>query len=177
MILKGWKNYSEHIIKLVRLIKCGIITWGLIYMSKYRLNNELIEKIAEYRSDGATIETIAALLEIPLRTLKHYLDRGELVEQTLEEDPNRKPTETEKLYLKLLHAFKRAEAEWEVGHLRNINKHAANDWHASAWALERRFPDKYSKREQMMVSSDNTKIVFEMVGDEDDTNTRKESKG
>ncbi|CAB5194798.1 hypothetical protein UFOVP178_34 [uncultured Caudovirales phage] len=44
-------------------------------------------------------------------------------------------------------ALKKAEAEFERVHIQNITTHAAKDWKASAWMLERKYPQRYAKRE------------------------------
>lgn len=44
-------------------------------------------------------------------------------------------------------ALKKAEAEFERTHIQNITTHAAKDWKASAWMMERKFPERYAKRE------------------------------
>lgn len=44
-------------------------------------------------------------------------------------------------------SLKKAEAEFERVHIQNITTHAAKDWKASAWMLERKYPQRYAKRE------------------------------
>ena len=41
---------------------------------------------------------------------------------------------------------KKARLEGKLKHLRNINAHAADDWKASAWYLERMYPKEFAKR-------------------------------
>lgn len=43
-------------------------------------------------------------------------------------------------------ALKKAESEFELKHIQNINVHASESWQASAWILERKFPERYAKR-------------------------------
>ena len=40
----------------------------------------------------------------------------------------------------------KARSKFESSHLRNIKNHAEQDWKASAWTLERRVPNRYSKQ-------------------------------
>jgi hypothetical protein len=51
-------------------------------------------------------------------------------------------------------ALSRAESLHEVQHLTNINRAGKEGryWRASAWALERRYPARYSKRNPRMVT-------------------------
>lgn len=43
-------------------------------------------------------------------------------------------------------ALKKAESEFELKHIQNITVHASESWQASAWILERKFPERYAKR-------------------------------
>lgn len=43
-------------------------------------------------------------------------------------------------------ALKKAESDFERTHIQNISTHGADDWKASAWLLERKFPERYAKR-------------------------------
>ena len=52
-----------------------------------------------------------------------------------------------------LTAIKEAEAVAERGFLSRIIQHSQRHWTAAAWMLERRFPDRWSKREHVEVST------------------------
>lgn len=43
-------------------------------------------------------------------------------------------------------ALKKAGAEFERAHVQNIVNHGVKDWKASAWILERKFPERYARR-------------------------------
>ncbi|MDY0314143.1 MAG: hypothetical protein RBR32_03615 [Bacteroidales bacterium] len=63
-------------------------------------------------------------------------------------------------------------ARSEEFHVSNINECAMDDWKASAWFLERRFPDKYGKKDQIRheyTLKINTfqKVVFEILDELD----------
>ncbi|MEZ6069380.1 MAG: hypothetical protein R3C10_03705 [Pirellulales bacterium] len=42
--------------------------------------------------------------------------------------------------------LRHAESRCEVWHMKNINSASEKNWRASAWALERKFPDEYGQR-------------------------------
>jgi hypothetical protein len=42
--------------------------------------------------------------------------------------------------------LKKANSAFELRHVRNIQTMATDDWKASAWLLERKFPKRYSRR-------------------------------
>lgn len=60
-------------------------------------------------------------------------------------------------------ALKKAEAEFERTHIQNITTHAAKDWKASAWMLERKYPQRYAKREAPEVKVRQTVEVSQPV--------------
>jgi hypothetical protein len=72
-------------------------------------------------------------------------------------------------------AIEQAETKHEIMHLTHINKAAGEGrfWRAAAWALERRYPDRYARRrphtitiEQMSHALDQfAGVVFEEVTD------------
>ena len=49
-------------------------------------------------------------------------------------------------YVGYMEAIKKAEAEAEMSAVRNIKTHAADNWTASAWYLERKFPDRWGRK-------------------------------
>ena len=60
-------------------------------------------------------------------------------------------------------AVKKARAEAEGAHLRNIRRAADNGtWQASAWWLERSFPKKWGKRSTLDLSDGNEEIQFQI---------------
>ena len=56
---------------------------------------------------------------------------------------------TSGIYLEFLDALARAEAQGASRLLAQIRLHAATDWRAAAWVLERRHPDDYGKRAEV----------------------------
>lgn len=60
-------------------------------------------------------------------------------------------------------ALKKAESEFELKHIQNISVHASDDWKASAWVLERKFPERYAKREAPEVKVRQTVEVSQPV--------------
>lgn len=50
-------------------------------------------------------------------------------------------------------ALKKAGAEFERVHVGNIARHSMGDWKASAWLLERKFPERYARRDAPTVKT------------------------
>ena len=51
-------------------------------------------------------------------------------------------------------ALEKAEATAEAGFMAKILRHTEKQWTAAAWMLERRWPDRWAKREVVLDSSD-----------------------
>jgi hypothetical protein len=68
-------------------------------------------------------------------------------------------------------AFKRelekAEAQWELAQMQNVLEATrdAKNWRASTWALERRYPDRYAKRQPSAVTREELSLVVEQMAD------------
>ena len=62
------------------------------------------------------------------------------------------------------HGLMRAEAACFMHHLANISRASASDWRASAWFLERKFPEEFSKNRRVK-STEDAVIVVRFVDD------------
>jgi transposase len=65
------------------------------------------------------------------RTLRYWLSWGRKGEEP---------------YAALLAAVRKAESDAVAKHLSNIEAHAVDTWQASAWTLERRWPEKFGSQ-------------------------------
>jgi hypothetical protein len=73
-------------------------------------------------------------------------------------------------------ALEQAESKHEILHLTHINKAAKEGryWRAAAWALERKYPDRYAHRQADMISVEQmsqvlaqfTDVILEEIADE-----------
>jgi hypothetical protein len=71
-------------------------------------------------------------------------------------------------------AIKKAEAQAEMSAVQNIQTHAAENWTASAWYLERKFPDKWGRKDKLTqeisgkdgkpIEIDSKSLVLAMLG-------------
>jgi hypothetical protein len=104
-----------------------------------KLNAEVSEKICQAIRAGNYMETAAAYAGVAKPTLYNWLKRGR--------------DEPDTIYGALVEAVELAVAEAEVRDVALIAK-AADDgvWQASAWRLERRYPDRYGRRTRHDVS-------------------------
>ncbi|HWB01219.1 MAG TPA: hypothetical protein VG713_22170 [Pirellulales bacterium] len=63
--------------------------------------------------------------------------------------------------------LERAESQLELSYLRNIQSAAKKEqyWRAAAWALERKYPQRYGKRQQSVVSAEQMARVLTQLGE------------
>jgi len=98
-----------------------------------KLTPETQTKIVNLLRAGNYVETAAAFCDIDKPSIYDWLKRG-----------NRQKTG---IYRDFLNAVERAQAEAEIRDLEAIRKDGA--WQGSAWRLERKFPQKWGRKERL----------------------------
>ena len=131
-------------------------------------------KLGYYQEDAAIMAGISA------STYYDWMKKGELERVALEEgekaltlpDTSLPASEDGTPEIELVYPFmefseavKKARAEAEGAHIRNIRKAADNGvWQASAWFLERSHPKKWGKRSQLdLVAENDEPVQFEIT--------------
>jgi transposase len=97
-----------------------------------KLTKDAQDKIIAAMRAGAYIETAAALAGIHKDSLYEWLKRG--------------AAQPKSEFGKFAQAVEKALAESELRDLTNILAASQTQWQASAWRLERRYPERYSLR-------------------------------
>ena len=102
-----------------------------------KLTRELIEQICDLIIEGWTIERAAKLSGVSATSIYRWLSMG-------------KSEDSESIYQELVQRVKEATecSEFELLQAMRIAGAHPKNWRANAWMLERRFPDKYGKREK-----------------------------
>ena len=88
---------------------------------------------------GAYIETASAFAGIDKASLYAWMKRGN--------------AQTKGIYREFLNAIEKAFADSELRDIMNIGNAAKENWQASAWRLERRFPDRWGRKEKINVDA------------------------
>jgi len=104
-------------------------------MSRTTILSEVIQDaMAEAIRNGNYASTAADACGIGRSTHYEWMDKGE---QGIEP------------YAEYADTIKKAEAEAEMNAIQNIQTHAAENWTASAWYLERKFPEKWGRKDKL----------------------------
>ena len=136
-----------------------------------KLTQEKIDEICNWLKLGYYQEDAATMAGISASTYYDWMKRGDDHQKALESgDPSSLPAimedgevEVVNMYSEFSEAVKKARAEAEGAHLRNIRRAADNGtWQASAWWLERSFPKKWGKRSTLDLSDGNEEIQFQI---------------
>jgi len=140
-----------------------------------KLTPEVQENICNWLKLGYYQEDAAIMAGISASTYYEWMKKGEQERVALEEgekaltlpDTSLPASEDGTPEIELIYPFlefseavKKARAEAEGAHIRNIRKAADNGvWQASAWFLERSHPKKWGKRSQLDVIAENDEPV------------------
>jgi len=106
---------------------------------KPKISSELIDRICGYVANGAFFRGALALCGVGSSTAYDWLKKGR--------EEKRQGT----LYAEFVQAKAIAEARFEQFHIQNINVQSKNSWQASAWMLERKFPERYGRNRRISV--------------------------
>lgn len=121
-----------------------------------RLTPQVTRDIAQHVRHGNYLETAAAAVGVHKNTLHTWLRRGR---QAIERAWPIKDAE----YAAFHRAVHEAMAESEVRTLDRLTQAGAGDWRAHAWRLERRFPDRWGRRQRVEVEGNQDKPVRYVV--------------
>lgn len=124
-----------------------------------KLTVEVTSVLIKHLKDGVHPETACRLAGITDRTLHNWVDRG------MKDLEAQEPTE----YVTFLLLLWEAEATSEADMVKKWKKHFAKDWRAVATFLERRYPERWAKRNELKVSGQVTHGVVMLPPLEDQT--------
>lgn len=110
-------------------------------------------------ASGMTISASCNYVMIDNSTWTKFRQRAEMeIEQGL--------TDEQSVYVAFYHRFKKAEAQFQRKHIKNIEDFGEKTWQASAWLLERKFPDDFGNRQNVNFDDAKVTIVNDVPKDE-----------
>lgn len=122
-----------------------------------KVSPEITKKICEAIRAGNYIETAAAYAGIDKATLYRWMKRGAReIERVKTSEKKLKIRKIEEPFVDFCNAVEKALAEGEVRDLVIISNAATTDWRAAAWKLERKFPDKWGRKERLEAKMEHT---------------------
>lgn len=114
-----------------------------------KLTPEVQDRIILSLRAGNYLETACKANGITKATLYNWLDRAS--------------RHKEPLFLAFLDAVEKAQSEAEQRDVALIAQAAQTQWQAAAWRLERKFPDRWGRREHMTVATENQELPVLVV--------------
>lgn len=114
---------------------------------------EMIKTIAGYIAEGLTNQDACNLACIAEVTFYDWLKRAESGEEPFAEFSK---------------AVKKAQIQFKQTHVKNVGKKSKRNWQASAWLLERKFPDEWGSKVQYRGDAENP-VVIRVVRDSSKT--------
>lgn len=126
---------------------------------KLKLNEELIKQITSLIEIGVYNKVACQSVGIDESTFYIWMRKGE---QSIAENKH-------DIYRRFYEEVKKAESKSMVRHLTNIVKASQEgNWQASAWILERRYPELWGRKDRMNLETDNGIVVkIEKVNPDD----------
>lgn len=113
-----------------------------------KLTPDVQQKIVEAIKMGNYIETAAAYAGISKNTLYDWMKRGAREKERIT-GTNRKPKAGEAPFVQFSDAIEKAMADAEVRDVLIIANAAKENWQAAAWRLERKYPDRWGRKDKV----------------------------
>lgn len=115
-----------------------------------KLTEEKIQLASKLIGAGNTVKTIYGALGVSKQTWYNWLDKGSKAKSGL--------------YRKLLEEVEKAESRAESRYVTIIAQAAEENWQAAAWMLERKYPERWGKKDRFAFEGDEgMKIVIKKV--------------
>lgn len=109
-------------------------------MAKLKLTPKLKDTICEYIKEGNYINTACEAVGISKHAFFMWMKKGE--------------AESEGVYRDFFDSIKKAQADGEMFLLKTIRVKSMEQWTAAAWILERKYPEKWGRREYIKIVED-----------------------
>lgn len=113
-----------------------------------KLTDKMRDELVQVIRSGNYIETACAYVGINKSTFYEWMKRGAREKQRVEDNPRAKVRKSEAPFVELSNAVEKALAHAEIRDVAIIGRSAESDWKAAAWRLERKFPNRWGRKER-----------------------------
>jgi len=128
---------------------------------KTKLNEKITKELVSLLKSGCFVEQCVRTVGITKTIYYRWLKRGEAeitrFEDEFEDNEKAKIIRSELKYVAFVDAIREAEESAETAAVINIKANFLEDWKASAWFLERRYPQRWGRKIVGFSSDDGTK--------------------
>lgn len=121
-----------------------------------KLTKELHDQIVQVIRAGNYIETACAYVGINKSTFYEWLKRGAREKQRVDQNPRARIRKEERKFVDLSNAVEKALAHAEIRDVAMIAKAGEENWQASAWRLERKFPKRWGRKDNLQANIEHT---------------------
>lgn len=126
-----------------------------------KLTKKIQEDICRAVRAGNYIETAAAHVGINKTTLYDWMKRGAREKERIAKNPRARVKKSEEPYVEFSNAIEKALADAEVRDVAIIANAAKENWTAAAWRLERKFPERWGRKERVQADVNHSGQVTE----------------
>lgn len=113
-----------------------------------KLTPELQEDVLKVIRSGNYIETACAYVGINKSTFYDWIKRGAREKDRVAKNPKARVRKDEQPFVDFSNAVERALAHAEIRDVAIIGKAAEENWQAAAWRLERKFSDRWGRKDK-----------------------------
>jgi hypothetical protein len=113
-----------------------------------KLTDDIRKDIIKVIRSGNYIETACAYVGINKTTFYDWLKKGAREKQRVEDNPRAKVRKDLQKYVDFSEEVDKALAHAEIRDVAIIGKAAEKEWQAAAWRLERKFPDRWGRKDK-----------------------------
>lgn len=127
-----------------------------------KLTDNIQDEITLMLKMGNYLEAAAAFAGVSKVTVYDWMKRGRREIERVTANESRKIRKSEQPFVDFLNAVEKAMAEAEIRDVQIIYNAGKADWKASAWRLERKYPDRWGRKDHHEVTGkDGGPIVVE----------------
>lgn len=117
-----------------------------------KLTKEVQENIVLMLKLGNYIEAAAPFAGVTKKSIYNWMERGRREEDRVNAAKGRKIRKAEKPFVDFLHAVEKAMAESEIRDVQVLYSAAKKDPKWAAWRLERKYPDRWGRKDKHEVT-------------------------